>query len=530
MTKSFFHENKLQLLFDILKEKLLDSLSRSREDEQMAITKVLYINSSAGGGSTKHLKNAIEYISNEKKTEGKYIGSHHCSIDNCFHDFMETKRYYGKTDKRQAYHFVLSFAPGEVTPDIAFLITKRFCESYLQEYESIYTLHTDQKHLHSHIIFNSVNLMTGYKYRYEKGDWAKTIQPVTNALCDEFGLSQIEVSVEGETKKKARVYPEKKGRSSSNSKYFDEKTEEYNWSDHIRADLDELCFECNTFEELKDRLKGRGYQIREGKSEHKYFAIKAPGMERFRRTYRLGTDYTMENLIARMAIKNKPLPEIFIKENSAYCYLFPERIRKQYTKKYGKNTLTPMQKKYYAKMYRLGIRKRNTYVPYYKIRNNLRHIRKMEREIVFLNQLKISDHVSLSEYRKNVEKELADIKQKQIMLTAKKRPYKQVIAAWETMFQYQAAHECFQLTNNMDFVEENEAYLKAEHILKIHGVSFEELDVFLKQMKKEELKLKDEKKQALEKRKLLKEIEKEIFEEEEKKKSEETKNKENLRK
>ena len=38
-------------------------------------------------------------------------------------------------------------------------------------------------HVHSHIVFNSVSFVDGKKYRYEKGDWAKYIQPITNKLC-----------------------------------------------------------------------------------------------------------------------------------------------------------------------------------------------------------------------------------------------------------------------------------------------------------------------------------------------------------
>lgn len=44
------------------------------------------------------------------------------------------------------------------------------------------------------IIFNSVSFRTGKKYRYEKGDWARKIQPITNRLCEEYGLSTIEIS------------------------------------------------------------------------------------------------------------------------------------------------------------------------------------------------------------------------------------------------------------------------------------------------------------------------------------------------
>lgn len=54
-------------------------------------------------------------------------------------------------------------------------------------------VHDNTAHVHSHIVFNSVSFVDGKKYRYEKGDWAKYIQPITNKLCQEYGLSIIDV-------------------------------------------------------------------------------------------------------------------------------------------------------------------------------------------------------------------------------------------------------------------------------------------------------------------------------------------------
>lgn len=56
------------------------------------------------------------------------------------------------------------------------------------------------EHVHSHILFNSVSWRTGKKYRYEKGDWAKEIQPIVNELCKEYGLSIQDIEVGAEEK------------------------------------------------------------------------------------------------------------------------------------------------------------------------------------------------------------------------------------------------------------------------------------------------------------------------------------------
>ena len=104
----------------------------------------------------------------------------------------ETKSVFAKLDKRQAYHIIISFEEGEISADQAFEFMGRFVDEYLKgEYECVYAIHDNTAHIHGHIIFNSVNKMTGRKYRYEKGDWAKYIQPITNSLCEEYGLSTI---------------------------------------------------------------------------------------------------------------------------------------------------------------------------------------------------------------------------------------------------------------------------------------------------------------------------------------------------
>lgn len=79
---------------------------------------------------------------------------------------------FGKMDKRQGYHIIISFPTGEATEEQAFEITRRFAEEFLGEkYEVVYFVYTDKEHKHGHIIWNSVDMQTGRKYEYKKGDW-----------------------------------------------------------------------------------------------------------------------------------------------------------------------------------------------------------------------------------------------------------------------------------------------------------------------------------------------------------------------
>ena len=146
---------------------------------------------------------------------------------------------FGKADKRQGYHLIISFEEGEVTPNTAFEIIGKFVQEYLGErYETIYAVHDNTAHVHGHIIFNSVNYVTGRKFRYEKGDWAKRIQPITNRLCTEYGLSTIDIEEHG------------KQRNERYKDWNEFRDGKLIWRDMIKRDLDACIMQSDSFEEF----------------------------------------------------------------------------------------------------------------------------------------------------------------------------------------------------------------------------------------------------------------------------------------
>ena len=161
----------------------------------MAITKVLHMQQAKSGYKAKHLANGLKYIMDPKKTSGGcYISGSGCVPENALSQMLETKRHFGKLDKRQAYHFIISFEEGEVTEEEAFQIMREFTEEYLGDgFEAVYTVHNDTAHIHGHLIFNSVRCTDGQKYDYPKGEWEHRIQPLVNRLCKEYGLSTLDM-------------------------------------------------------------------------------------------------------------------------------------------------------------------------------------------------------------------------------------------------------------------------------------------------------------------------------------------------
>ena len=253
----------------------------------MAISKILNMKDCGGHFHGKHLKRSLDYVMNPEKTQdGRLVGAINCQVDSAFEQMKATKRKFGKVDKRQGYHIILSFKEDEVNPDTAFEITRRFVEEYLgKSYEAVYVVHDNTAHVHSHIVFNSVSFVDGKKYRYEKGDWAKYIQPITNKLCQEYGLSIIDVD-DGSKEKEHESYKD----------WSEYREGSFVWADMIKRDLDSCILQAGNYEQFLELLSDKGYEVKQGK----YLAVKPQGMTRFRRCKTLGDMYSDEAIRERI--------------------------------------------------------------------------------------------------------------------------------------------------------------------------------------------------------------------------------------
>lgn len=225
----------------------------------MAITKILYLNEAQNGNPAGHLKNALEYIQNPEKIEERVlVGGINCLPETAFEQMMDTKVTYGKTDKRQGYHIMISFVPGEATEEQVFDIVGRFAREYLKdEYEAVYAVHNDKEHMHGHIVYNSVSFETGAKYDYRKGEWKRNMQPLTNKLCAEYGLEIMPAEYAKAPKNLSRVEWER----------------EQAFRKMILADAEFCQSQATSFDHFVFLMNRIGYQFEYGK----YLSIKVPG-------------------------------------------------------------------------------------------------------------------------------------------------------------------------------------------------------------------------------------------------------------
>lgn len=421
----------------------------------MAISKILHMKDCGGHFHGKHLKSSLEYILKPEKTqEGRLVGAINCQVDTAFEQMKETKRLFGKIDKRQGYHLILSFKEDEVYPDTGMEITQKFVQEYLgKEYEAVYAVHDNTDHVHSHIIFNSVSFVSGKKYRYEKGDWARDIQPITNRLCEEYGLSIIDIE-------------ERKGeRSNENYKDSSEYREgKFIWSDMIKRDLDSCIIQANSFDDFVDLLKEKGYETKQGK----HFAVKPPGMTRFKRCKSLGENYSEEQIRERIR-----------KEDLAFYQAQKESVKPQivkcYVKRYRRAKMSGLQKRYYAKLYRIGQLKKKPYSQVWKYKNDIRKMQKLQEQYLFLARHDICNLVELAatiEILTDKRRESSSEKSK--VYRARQRCVN-LFAILDEMEVLRLAEESFQKGDHF-FMEEHNQWTSLIEQLRKEGYTFEEVE------------------------------------------------------
>lgn len=331
----------------------------------MAVTKIMCINASKKGDTAAHLKHSIDYICNEAKTEnGILAGGINCLPDFAFEQMIQTKEMFGQTGKRQGYHFVISLKPGEGTKEQMYEIIRRFAEEFLGgEYEAVYSVHVDKEHLHGHLVFNSVNMVTGRKYDYKKGDWKRIIQPITNRLCEEYGLSIVPAEYS-------------KNPVNMNRREWEK---EQSWSEFIDGDMKYCKSRAKSLDEFLFLMKELGYEIKVG--EH--IAVKTEGMKRNRRLDTIDKEFTKENLT-----------DYFEGGRQNREYVSPQVYGNGVALLYKPKN--EYQSRFYGKLYRMQVvQKYRFQYKYVRYEEDLQRMRELQEEYLFIRKNDITNVADL---------------------------------------------------------------------------------------------------------------------------------------
>ena len=338
----------------------------------MAITKMMHMKASSKARIDIHLEHSINYILQPKKLgEANLAGGINCLSEMAYRQMKATKQMFGKTGGRQGYHFVISLKPGEGTPEIMYDIAMQFAEeAFAGEYEAVVAVHTDREHLHAHIVINSVNMVNGYKFQCRDGDWKYKFQPITNKLCEEYGLHITPAEYSKEPKNMARPQWER----------------EQTFSKWIKQDALFCAISAENMEHFIFLLEKLGFEVKQGK----HIAVKVPGMKRFKRLDTISEDLSGERLEAMFRYGDASLASPVNRTVS----LLPVR----------KAVLTPYQRKCYARMYRLRLaeKKRFTYKSAY-LYEQIRKMHELQEEYLVVVKYDVKSYGDLFRLKQRLQ-------------------------------------------------------------------------------------------------------------------------------
>ena len=236
-------------------------------------------------------KNGIRYITDPKKAA--YV-----SAKNLFEDedyakqFEETAKRFGKGEKfdeRKYYHFKLSCARKDnVTPRRAHDFAEEVAEAFFKNYECVIATHTDTETVHSHIIVNAVDPITGKKLQFGKAEYA-AMKDEVNRIGKEHGYTETDFR---KRSKNSRTPIEKKIILKGGT----------SWKEELREVIAEGIKNSKTSEEFKEYLdKCYGVKITRDGKDYSYLH---PEKQKPVRGAKLGENYTKTEVIKRIGEQN----------------------------------------------------------------------------------------------------------------------------------------------------------------------------------------------------------------------------------
>lgn len=230
----------------------------------------------------------------------------------------------------------------------------------------------------------------------------------------------------------------------------------------IIRDLDACILQAGDFDEFMELLQNKGYEIKQGK----HLAVKPPGMGRYRRCKTLGDDYTEESI--RRRIEEEDLS--FYRSNKE----FKPEIVKCYVRRYKRARLSGLQKRYYAKLYRIGKLKKRPYSQVWKYKNDIKKMEKLQQQYLFLVRHDIHSMEELASTVVNLTDKRKESSAEKSRIYRARQRCKSLFDVAEQMDELQSAENSFQMGDKF-FTEEHRMWMELEAKLNEEGYSYEEI-------------------------------------------------------
>lgn len=205
------------------------------------------------GGGRGALGGVLRYTQQDGKTlwEGqRLVTGWNCTAQSALSEMLLTKERFRKTDGRQYYHFVQSFAEtDDLTPQEAHAIALELAQREFPNFEVLVATHIDTDHLHSHLIVNSVSFQDGRKLHQSAAD-LQDHRLASDEICAAHGL-EILPPPEKQAKQKRMGTREYRSAAKGQS-----------WKFRLMNTIDQCMRYAETREEFISLMESEGYQVR----------------------------------------------------------------------------------------------------------------------------------------------------------------------------------------------------------------------------------------------------------------------------
>ena len=205
------------------------------------------------GGGRGALGGVLRYVQQEEKTtweDRRLVSGWNCTAQSVCSEMQLTKERFHKTDGRQYYHFVQSFAEtDDLTPQEAHAIALALVQREFPNFEVLVATHIDTDHLHSHLVVNSVSFQDGRKLHQSAAD-LQAHRMSNDEICTAHGL-EILPPPQKQVKQKRMSTREYRSAAKGES-----------WKFRLMNTIDQCMRYADSKEEFISLMESEGYRVR----------------------------------------------------------------------------------------------------------------------------------------------------------------------------------------------------------------------------------------------------------------------------
>ena len=279
--------------------------------------------------------------------------------------------------------------------------------------------------MHGHLIWNSVSMTTGKKYNSPKGNWKNHLQPITNKYCDELGLS---------------IMPAEYSRNAKNISR-DKWEKEMSMKDIILRDAKMCAYAAGNVEHFKYLMKRLGYVFK----KDAWMEVQAPGFRYYHKLAKMDEMFSEDMLRHHVDMPWMAKP-----------YFYSSDIRGLHRAK-----LSPFQKKFYAKLYRLRVVEQKRFVVGgAKYAEDLKRFHQLQDEYLLIVNNDIKSVVDLVDFIGEQEEKIQQIEDRQKEIYRESSSRKRSIKNEEQYREYQIWH--MEVQEELDELKQEKREIKRQ--------------------------------------------------------------------